>query len=207
MPPAAGAWPQVRVTHHAGPHILTPPTTLCEAHLQHVDAPVRQVLRQVRVQHHVVLIWRVAVHISAVGRNRAQLHHQGVLPTRLLKVPERGAVATAAVPVLSGLQRDGCRGQDKGKGGAHCAPSPQSIVGSLHGPFALSISYSWHQVQFYHPPHPSLSLTLRPEPMNPVDRLSHRFSVAPVSSQRQSLGLGEILRPVSSCGRFSAYLH
>lgn len=52
-----------------------------------------------------------------------------------------------------------------------------------------------------------LSLTLRPEPMKPVDRLSHRFSVAPVSSQRQSLGLGEIVRPVSSCGRFSAYLH
>jgi hypothetical protein len=49
-------------------------------------------------------------------------------------------------------------------------------------------------------------LTARPEPMCPVDRLSHRFSVTPVSSQRQSAGLGLILRPLSSWGRFSAYL-
>lgn len=48
--------------------------------------------------------------------------------------------------------------------------------------------------------------TRRPEPMWPVDRLSQRFSVAPVSSQRQSLGLALILRPVSSCSMVSAYL-
>lgn len=48
--------------------------------------------------------------------------------------------------------------------------------------------------------------TCRPDPMKPVDRLSHRFSVTPVSSQRQSAGLGLILRPVSCCTRSLAYL-
>lgn len=43
-----------------------------------------------------------------------------------------------------------------------------------------------------------LSLTCLPEPMWPVDRLSHRFSVTPVSSQRQSAGLGLIFLPVSN---------
>lgn len=92
----------MRVTDRTFPHNPTLLPTLSQAHLQHVDAPVRQVLRQVRVQHHVVLVRRVAVHVSAMGRNRAQLDHQGVLASRLLEVPERGAIAAAAVPVLGG---------------------------------------------------------------------------------------------------------
>eukprot|EP00955_Chlamydomonas_euryale_P020445 216763-Chlamydomonas_euryale.AAC.2 len=38
----------------------------------------------------------------------------------------------------------------------------------------------------------------RPEPMNPVDRLSHRLPVSPVSSQRQSFGSGLMRLPVSN---------
>ena len=53
-------------------------------------------------------------------------------------------------------------------------------------------------------------LTCRPEPMKPVDRFSQRFSLTPVSSQDHMAGSEGISRPhlprpVSSCGRFSAY--
>ena len=66
-------------------------------HGGHIDAKVRQVLHQLGIIHHVVLI--VRVHIGARGRDGAQLHHQWVL--RLLEVLLGVVVATGAVKVSS----------------------------------------------------------------------------------------------------------
>lgn len=52
--------------------------------------------------------------------------------------------------------------------------------------------------------------TCRPEPMKPVERLSHRLSLTPVSSHSHESGLLGMWRPhrpipFSSCGRSAAY--
>ena len=48
--------------------------------------------------------------------------------------------------------------------------------------------------------------TWRPEPMWPVLRLSHRFSVTPVSSHFHFDGSAGTLRSAGSCARSRAYL-
>ena len=73
-------------------------------HAHDVDAPVRQVFRESRVGHHVVLVGGVRVHVGARGGNGAELDRERVLlPGRLARVvvAQRTAVAAAAVPVLT----------------------------------------------------------------------------------------------------------
>ena len=87
---------------HAGQHAARqwPGRPRPPPHLHHVDAPVAEVAGQVRVQHHVILLRRVAEHVGAMRRDGAQLDHQRVLAPRRLVVLERRASAAAAVPIL-----------------------------------------------------------------------------------------------------------
>ena len=73
-------------------------------HAHDVDAPVRQVFRESRVGHHVVLVGGVRVHVGARRCDRAELDRERVLlPGRLTRVvvAQRAAVAAAAIPVLT----------------------------------------------------------------------------------------------------------
>lgn len=103
------------------------------AHLHHVYSPVCQVLRQVWVQHHVVLIWCVAVYVSTGRGDGAQLHNQRVLAPIGLKVAQRRAVATTAISIL--------HGEEGGKCACSVSSSPHSISSKARvkntGRFAL----------------------------------------------------------------------
>mmetsp|Transcript_12904 Transcript_12904/g.47779 ORF Transcript_12904/g.47779 Transcript_12904/m.47779 type:complete len:436 (-) Transcript_12904:307-1614(-) len=66
---------------------------------QNVDAPMSQVLGELRVFHHAVLVGRVAVDVRSVRCDRAKLHHQRILLPGGLKVLQGAVRAAGAVPV------------------------------------------------------------------------------------------------------------
>ena len=73
-------------------------------HAHDVDTPVREVLREFGIRHHVVLVGGVRVHVRAGGRDGAELDRERVLLTlrfTLLVVAQGAAVSTRAVPVFS----------------------------------------------------------------------------------------------------------
>lgn len=76
-------------------------------HLQDVDAPVRQVFRELGVRDHVVLVRCVRVHVRRGGRDRSELDHERVLAPSRLKVPQSGPVPSGPVPVLRGKRSGG----------------------------------------------------------------------------------------------------
>jgi hypothetical protein len=59
----------------------------------------------VRVQHHIILIRCIAVHVSTSGGDGAQLDHQGILAAGRLIVAQCGAVASTAVSILQYSKR------------------------------------------------------------------------------------------------------
>ena len=179
--------------------------------LHHANAPVRQVLPQLRIQHHIVLVRRVRVDVRPRRRDRPQLHHQRILLPllpHLLIVPHRRPVPPAPVPL---------RPPPAHKPVVQIQPqAPAPVPPSLVTPPLLRIRRNplpvgrlLHHVQRIHRHLPRLfphrcHRLRRPRPVVPFDRLDRRpqvrtrLNIVNVNPLKLRLGLGLGLVPIGS---------
>ena len=128
-----------------------------------------QVLWQFGVQDHVFLIFGIRIHVCTSWGDSPKLNHQGIFLSSCLKMPQGWSIAACAVPVLQRSR----------------LTTTLVIISSINS-IILRIYLS---VKSNTPPGKLINyifsnklLTGLPEPICPVERLSQRFSVTPVSS-------------------------